>query len=622
MRGVKWHREPLRILIVSATVGAGDVGNARELARRLTAGGHHVEVRDFLNAPALHLGQGFSKGYEAELRHAPWAYEAAFKMWFWLPFLLRPASRVLSFVSRKRVSAWAREVEADVVVSTYPVATQVLGDMRRRAQKRWRRRHSLEVPAVNVVTDFGYHPFWAHPGIDLNLAVHPGTVEAVARRTGKPSVACEPLVRPAFAGARDRRERKRGALGLARDDVAVLISSGSWGVGDVAETFELVARRPGLVPVVACGHNDKLRQDLQALATRHGHPGIALGWTEDMAGVMAACDVLVENAGGLTCLEAMAANLPVVSFRPIPGHGRNSARVMEAAGVSQWSKDDVEFVDQLELLGRPGPARAAQLAAAQDSFSQDAAQVVALAALTGLAPRPSLRPLARVVRAASAATMLSTLSWFGLTAGVGVAAAAGLGVAHPPPGLTNTAFVGVRLDPQELASPAVQAAVARLDASAVVSAGTAEADPGALRGLVEEGTDVESGGSGLAPGGPAASATPWDEALDDTRSVQVISVLAGRLVTALVPDRSVSAFDLMDAKSAHLTMVVPNVVLPVAPSGPYPRPALALPVMQSGRIYLVDGARSTPMELDTLLADTGVELSQQHLASAPLSALQ
>lgn len=619
---MKWHRGPLRILIVSATVGAGDVGNARELARRLQASGHEVAVRDFLDAPALRLGKGFSKGYEAELRHAPWAYEAAFKMWFWLPFLLRPASRVLSFVSRKRVAAWAREVRPDVVVSTYPVATQVLGDMRRRAQRRRRGRNSLEVPAVNVVTDFGYHPFWAHPGIDLNLAVHPATAEAVGRRTGKPSTPCEPLVRPAFARARELRERNRAKLGMAPGEVAVLISSGSWGVGDVAEAFELVARQPGLVPVVACGHNDKLRQDLEEFAGRHGHRGTALGWTEDMAGVMAACDVLVENAGGLTCLEAMAAGLPVVSFRPIPGHGRNSARVMEAAGVSHWPKDDKEFVEQLGLLGRPGPARLAQLGAAHALFSQDAAQAVAYTAMAGVLPRPPLRPLARAVRAASAATLVSTLSWFGLTAGVGVAAAAGLGVAHAPAGLAATAFVGVRLDPEELASPAVQAAVARLNASAVVSAGTAEADPGALRSLVEEGTDVESGGYGVAPGGRSRSATPWDEALDDTRSVQVVSVLAGQPITTLVPDRSVSAFDLVDAGSAHVTMVVPNVVLPVPPGGAFPRAALALPVMQSGHIYLVDGTNLTPMELVSLLADTGAGLAQQHLASAPLSSLQ
>ena len=129
---MRWQPRPLRVLIVSATVGGGDAGNARELARRLVRHGHEAEIRDFLEAPPVGIGKALSKGYEAELRHAPWAYEMAFRVWFWFPFLLPPMARFLSFFTRRRILRWVRR-HADVVVSTYPVATQVLGDMRRRA---------------------------------------------------------------------------------------------------------------------------------------------------------------------------------------------------------------------------------------------------------------------------------------------------------------------------------------------------------------------------------------------------------------------------------------------------------------------------------------------------------
>ncbi len=248
---------PLRVLIVSATVGAGDAGNAQELARRLADEGHEAEVRDFLESPPLGIGKALSKGYEAELRHAPWAYELAFKMWFWLPFLLSPLARFVTFFTRKKILSWVREIHPDVVVSTYPVATQVLGELRRRAHRRWRPYSGLRVPAVNFITDFGFHPFWAHRGIDLNVAVPPGTVEAVGRRTRRMSVSCGPLVSPQFSVAPERRSFERAQLGLDRDELAILISSGSWGVGALRETFELVANQPGLVPVVTCGRNSR-----------------------------------------------------------------------------------------------------------------------------------------------------------------------------------------------------------------------------------------------------------------------------------------------------------------------------------------------------------------------------
>ena len=353
VRGVRCGTRALRVLIVSATVGAGDAGNARELARRLTDAGHEADVRDFLETPPLGIGKALSKGYEAELRHAPWAYELAFKVWFWFPFLLVPLARFLTFFTQRRTLQWVRETHADIVVSTYPVATQVLGELRSRANKRWRNHAALRVPVVNFITDFGFHPFWAHRGIDLNLAVPPGTVEAVGRRTGRASHACGPLVGPEFLAAPARRDFARARLGLRPEELAVLISSGSWGVGALKEAFELVANQPGLVPVVTCGRNSDLRDHLEAVAKDKGYRAHLLGWTDDMAGVMAACDVLVENAGGLTSLEAMGAGLPLVTFRPIPGHGRNSAVAMSSAGVSCLARNGQELVEDLGQLGRP-----------------------------------------------------------------------------------------------------------------------------------------------------------------------------------------------------------------------------------------------------------------------------
>ncbi|MEE3921714.1 hypothetical protein V2I01_36055 [Micromonospora sp. BRA006-A] len=45
-----------------------------------------------------------------------------------------------------------------------------------------------------------------------------------------------------------------------------------------------------------------------------------------MPALMRAVDVMVENAGGLTCQEALAAGLPVVTYRPIAGHGAPTPR--------------------------------------------------------------------------------------------------------------------------------------------------------------------------------------------------------------------------------------------------------------------------------------------------------
>jgi len=611
----------LRVLIVSATVGAGDVGNARELARRLAEQGHKATVVDFLDAAPFRLGKALAKGYEAELRHAPWAYEAIFGVWYWVPLLLHPVSRVLSAFTRRKIARWVDDADADVVVSTYSVATQALGDMRRRAKRPWsRRRSSLAVPLVNLVTDFGYHPFWAHRHVDLTLAANPATAAAIAKRTGRPALACAPLVAPQFVSAARRRWSERERLGLDAGEVAVLVSSGSWGVGAVKETVEAVSTEPGFVPVVACGRNEALREELEQLAAARGYRALPIGWTNDMAGLMAACDVLVENAGGLTCFEAMRAGLPVISYRPIPGHGKKSTSAMQDAGVSCLAKAKEDLVVHLRRFGRPGPARKAALQAAGRLFRTDPAAVVAQVASYGPPALPPLRPVARLARAAAAISTAAALAWAGLTSGVGAAAAAGVGVAHPPARDKAVVYVGVRLGPSEVGNLAVVHELARLHASAVIGLTTAETVPGAVRALTLHGVGVESGGAVYDPGRSGEPSTPWAMAQFDSRSVQVLSALSGQPVAALVPDRSLSAFDLVDA--ANFNVVLGDRSLPAAPVGPYPQDVLVVPKLQRGEIYLVDGRQLGAGQLVLLLEQLADQEAAQHLRGAPLSWLR
>jgi UDP-N-acetylglucosamine:LPS N-acetylglucosamine transferase len=64
---------------------------------------------------------------------------------------------------------------------------------------------------------------------------------------------------------------------------------------------------------------------------------VAVGWRTDVDRLMQSVDVLVQNAGGLSVTEAMVAGLPAVTYRPIPGHGRANADVLDRAGLAPWA---------------------------------------------------------------------------------------------------------------------------------------------------------------------------------------------------------------------------------------------------------------------------------------------
>lgn len=88
------------------------------------------------------------------------------------------------------------------------------------------------------------------------------------------------------------------------------------------------------VPVVVCGRNEALAERLRKAGVEHVY-----GWVDDMPDLMSAADVLVQNAGGLTSLEAFASGLPVASYRCIPGHGQTNAAALQEAGLATWIQD-------------------------------------------------------------------------------------------------------------------------------------------------------------------------------------------------------------------------------------------------------------------------------------------
>lgn len=595
-------------------MGAGHDGAARQLARRLGDAGHDAEVHDLLDAAPLRLGSLLRRAYELELRHAPGAYERTYRLWYRLPWLCPVVAWLVCVLTRRRVLRWARRYQAQAVVSTYPLATLAIGRLRQTGR--------LRIPAINFITDFGVHPLWVHRGIDLHLAVHPRAAAEARARTGCRAIACGPQVSDAFAARRDaERFALRAELGLRDDEAAVLVVAGSWGVGDLAETFQAVADSGRYVPVVVCGRDETSRARLERQAAACGTRAVILGWTDRMPALMAACDALVENAGGLTSFEALRARLPVVSYLPIAGHGRANTTAMADSGVSRAAADRASLYRYLDLLTTPGPERSRQLAAGEGIFSTDGSAIILDAlrpgALASLPRAPRWRVAwSSTVRVAASLAAAAALTWGGLTTGVGVATAWGAGVAHPVAGIGPVAYVAVRLDAAELADPAVDRAVQALGATVVLDRATAYSDPAEVRRLANAGVDIENAGRGawFTPLGRPVQPEPWTRASGDVAAGRSLSALIGRPVRFFMPGRSVNAFDLIDAARAHDKVVVPDVTVSPSSSGDLPRP-------RTRQIWLVDGCGAASGRLLRDLAVLRSELAAAGLTAVPIAAL-
>jgi UDP-N-acetylglucosamine:LPS N-acetylglucosamine transferase len=334
------------IVVVSASIGAGHDGAASEITRRLRTSGFAVRRADFLELLPAGWGRALRQMYARQVTWFP-------RSWSWLlgaagqPRAARSASWLSAEATRSRLLA-VTGVSPAAVVSTYPLASQAIGRLRLAGR--------LHAPTFAVLTDPWVHPLCVAPGIDLHLAPNDEAATVVREVHGRPVTTVAPVVSPAFRPAGDAAPARR-RHGLPPDARLAVVVAGSWGVGEVEATVRDLLAGTDTVPVVLCGRNAALRSRLAATGRV-----IALGWVDDMPSMLRAADVVVQNAGGLTTLEALASGVPVISYRCLPGHGVANAAALERLGLVPWPRSRDALAASLEAQ-RPAAALARMAAA-------------------------------------------------------------------------------------------------------------------------------------------------------------------------------------------------------------------------------------------------------------------
>jgi UDP-N-acetylglucosamine:LPS N-acetylglucosamine transferase len=180
--------------------------------------------------------------------------------------------------------------------------------------------------------------------------------------------------------------KARRVLGLPREGPIASVSGGGWGVGDLEGATRAALDIPELTVVCLAGRDRVARSRLEAVFAAEVRVRV-LGFTSDMNDLLAAADVVVHSTGGITALEAIARDRPLVAYGAPPGHARLIASTMASIGLAGKADSPAELTTALrDALTRP------RLSPPKPSTLPSAAQLVVAArsrvgrsAATGLA---------------------------------------------------------------------------------------------------------------------------------------------------------------------------------------------------------------------------------------------
>jgi processive 1,2-diacylglycerol beta-glucosyltransferase len=340
----------LKALILSASIGEGHDLPARVLAEGIEreAGGAEIEIVDSL---ALVNPLVRRLVLDSSRFHSKWGnrlFDLSYRLITDVPPTRWFAEKLTQWLAARPIRRAVLERDPDVVISTYPGATEVLGALRRAGR--------IEAPVVSAITDLAALRYWAHPGVDLHLITHPESEEEVREIAPSSEIACvRGLTDERFYEPRDPAQARR-ELGLPSGGPVVLVSGGGWAVGDLEGAAEEALAMEGSAVVCLCGRNDDLRT---ALAEHFAsQPRVLVeGFTARMPDWFAAADLLVHSTAGLTVLEAIMSGCGVVSYGWGMGHVRVNNEAFVRFGLAEVARSRAELGAAMRraLAAKPEP---------------------------------------------------------------------------------------------------------------------------------------------------------------------------------------------------------------------------------------------------------------------------
>jgi processive 1,2-diacylglycerol beta-glucosyltransferase len=374
------NRKP-RVLVLSASSGAGHVRAAQALEKAFHGQANcEVEHIDALEHVSKLFQRLYDKAYIRMVRRAPdlmgLLYEQTDKPW------RHPRERLaLDRLNTQPMIRLLKRIQPDLCVATHFLPAEILAWLI--AKKKLQARHAI------VVTDYDVHALWLCRTVDRYYVAMQESLEYLAN-IGVPreklhvtGIPIDPLFeKPVSAG--DARKK----LGLAASEPVLLLSAGGYGVGPLDQLVKdlLAMHRPWQIVAIA-GKSEPLKKRLDALAkgagkTPSGQPHLVpVGFTTEMDQYMAAADLLIGKAGGLTTSEALARELPMALIEPIPGQEeRNADHLLEAGAAIRCNNLPAAAWKIASLVDQPEKLRAMKQAT-RAMAHPDAARVIAQDAL-------------------------------------------------------------------------------------------------------------------------------------------------------------------------------------------------------------------------------------------------
>ena len=342
-----------KILILYGSYGGGHKSAANAIKN------HIEENYEEFNVTAVDCIEYISKiinkittgAYNQMAKKAPWAWK---RVYFGSEKgFLSKISNGMNKLMAKKLYHLIEEENPNIIVSTHPFATQMVGRLKRKGK--------INCKVSTIMTDFEIHSQWLQESeyIDNYFVAQTGMKESMVKLgidSSKIYVTGIPMSER-FLENFDRKEILRefelednkktvlffggGEMGLGKDRTCEILKT-------LVESFE------NIQVVAISGRNEVMQDAFQEIVANSNSSNRVkiLDYTQKVPELMSISSLVITKPGGLTTTESLASGLPMIIINPIPGQEEQNAEFLEKSKVGIWlqKNDDIKKVLETVIL--------------------------------------------------------------------------------------------------------------------------------------------------------------------------------------------------------------------------------------------------------------------------------
>ncbi|MBQ7573851.1 MAG: glycosyltransferase [Clostridia bacterium] len=333
----------MKILLMSVKAGYGHHSTANAIIEKFTQNGHECEMLDIFDYINPHLGNTIQDGYLFLTKYLSVPYGKVYATMADIdtPYRKLSVTNIMSKYVSKKLQAYVRQYNPDLIIGTHSYAGVVMSIMRE--------KRITDCPLVGIVTDFTVHPFWESTALDYYV-IPDARLSYEMTRKGIAKEKLLPIGIPIRRRFETKMDRDTACKKLGIENKrTVLLMMGSMGYGNIKKTLlEIDECDEDFQVLCICGSNTRMKKAISKYSWKKNI--MPYGFVDTIDEMMDACDVIISKPGGLTTSEALAKGLAMIMVNPIPGQEDRNLMFLLNNGVAMGVNDNYTMSDALHQL--------------------------------------------------------------------------------------------------------------------------------------------------------------------------------------------------------------------------------------------------------------------------------